>query len=149
MMMMMMINRIGSEGPDFRWGYPPAGYHLRSSPVWRYFGHGFPTDQRWRRRATLPEHDCSESCRWVRLLLLAQQVRHSEWIDSQIKSHRTASKLWTLELWFGFWNFFYRDPKAEKGGEITFGGSDPNHYKGEITWTDITRKGYWQFKVDG
>lgn len=47
---------------------------------------------------------------------------------------------------FSFW--LSRDAKAAKGGEITFGGSDPAHYKGDIVWTDITREGYWQIKVD-
>ena len=42
-----------------------------------------------------------------------------------------------------------RNAADEKGGEITFGGSDPNHYDGDITWTPITRPGYWQFKVNG
>jgi len=48
---------------------------------------------------------------------------------------------------FSFW--LSRNPSAEKGGEITFSGSDPNHFKGDITWTPITRQGYWQFKVNG
>jgi len=48
---------------------------------------------------------------------------------------------------FSFW--LNRNAADEKGGEITFGGSDPNHYEGDITWTPITRPGYWQFKVNG
>ena len=42
----------------------------------------------------------------------------------------------------------HRDPNAEDGGEIVFGGTNPAHYTGDITWTPITRKGYWQFKVN-
>jgi len=47
---------------------------------------------------------------------------------------------------FSFW--LSRDANADKGGEITFGGMDPAHYKGDIVWTDVTRKGYWQMKVN-
>ena len=47
-----------------------------------------------------------------------------------------------------FFFFFFRDANADKGGEITFGGMDPAHYKGDIVWTDVTRKGYWQMKVN-
>lgn len=34
------------------------------------------------------------------------------------------------------------------GGELVFGGTDPRHYKGEITWSDIRRKGYWEITLE-
>jgi cathepsin D len=45
--------------------------------------------------------------------------------------------------------YFNRDPEGAVGGEITFGGMDPAHYQGEISWMPVTRQAYWQFKVDG
>jgi len=47
---------------------------------------------------------------------------------------------------FAFW--LNRDATAEKGGELTLGGTDPDHYKGNITWTDVTMSAYWEFHVD-
>lgn len=43
---------------------------------------------------------------------------------------------------FSFW--FNRNADEEEGGEIVFGGMDPNHYKGEHTYVPVTQKGYWQ-----
>ncbi|XP_068664571.1 aspartic proteinase-like isoform X2 [Aristolochia californica] len=46
---------------------------------------------------------------------------------------------------FSFW--FNRNAEEEEGGEIVFGGVDPNHYKGEHTYVPVTQKGYWQFDL--
>jgi len=46
---------------------------------------------------------------------------------------------------FSFW--FNRNAGKGEGGELVFGGVDPNHYKGEHTYVPVTRKGYWQFDM--
>ncbi|OBZ86030.1 Saccharopepsin [Choanephora cucurbitarum] len=37
---------------------------------------------------------------------------------------------------------------GENGGELVFGGSDPSHYTGDIVWSDIRRKGYWEITLE-
>ncbi|XP_042011191.1 cyprosin-like [Salvia splendens] len=46
---------------------------------------------------------------------------------------------------FSFW--FNRGGNEEDGGELVFGGVDPNHFKGEHTYVPVTQKGYWQFDM--
>ncbi|CAI0625948.1 unnamed protein product [Linum tenue] len=46
---------------------------------------------------------------------------------------------------FSFW--LNRHVDEEEGGEIVFGGVDPNHFKGKHTYVPVTQKGYWQFDM--
>nr|XP_043627569.1 cyprosin-like [Erigeron canadensis] len=46
---------------------------------------------------------------------------------------------------FSFW--FNRHADEEEGGELVFGGVDPNHFKGKHTYVPVTQKGYWQFEM--
>lgn len=47
---------------------------------------------------------------------------------------------------FSFW--LSRDPEAEVGGELVFGGVDPKHFKGNHSYVPVTEKGYWQVYED-
>jgi cathepsin D len=46
---------------------------------------------------------------------------------------------------FSFW--LDRDPVNPKGGQLFFGGSNPNYYIGNFTYLPVTRKDYWQFAM--
>jgi len=47
---------------------------------------------------------------------------------------------------FAFW--LNRNLNESKGGELTLGGLDKDHYEGDLLYTPVTYKGYWQFKMD-
>lgn len=47
---------------------------------------------------------------------------------------------------FSFW--LNNAAEGAEGGELIFGATDPSHYKGEIIWSDIRRKGYWEITME-
>ncbi|KAK4513129.1 poly(A)-binding protein binding protein [Mucor velutinosus] len=48
---------------------------------------------------------------------------------------------------FSFW---LNDAGEEgaAGGELIFGATDPSHYSGELIWSDVRRKGYWEITME-
>ena len=42
-----------------------------------------------------------------------------------------------------------RNISARVGGELLLGGTDPNHFAGNLTYVPLSAETYWQFKMDG
>ncbi|XP_071399518.1 pepsin A-like [Centroberyx affinis] len=42
----------------------------------------------------------------------------------------------------------YLSSHAQGGSVVTFGGIDPSHYQGQITWIPLSNELYWQITVD-
>ena len=44
---------------------------------------------------------------------------------------------------------FFRKEGAKVGGELILGSSDPKYYTGNFSYVPVSKKGYWQFNMDG
>uniref|UniRef100_A0A183CAH8 Peptidase A1 domain-containing protein n=1 Tax=Globodera pallida TaxID=36090 RepID=A0A183CAH8_GLOPA len=60
--------------------------------------------------------------------------------DNMVTQHKVQEPV------FAFW--LNRNPASKLGGEMTIGGTDQRHFVAPINYTPVTRKAYWQFKMD-
>ncbi|XP_025061212.1 cathepsin E [Alligator sinensis] len=44
--------------------------------------------------------------------------------------------------------YMSRNPESSAGGELLFGGFDPSHFSGTLSWVPVTKQGYWQIQLD-
>uniref|UniRef100_A0A183C6T0 Peptidase A1 domain-containing protein n=1 Tax=Globodera pallida TaxID=36090 RepID=A0A183C6T0_GLOPA len=65
---------------------------------------------------------------------------HSTVFDNMVTQHKVQEPV------FAFW--LSRNSTSELGGEITIGGTDQRHFVAPINYTPVTRKAFWQFKID-
>jgi len=45
--------------------------------------------------------------------------------------------------------YMNHDMSGALGGELVLGGSDPDHYEGEMNYVPVSKRGYWQLTADG
>ncbi|KAH7984365.1 hypothetical protein HPB52_019911 [Rhipicephalus sanguineus] len=60
--------------------------------------------------------------------------------DNMLKQELVTEPLFSV--------FLSSTPSQQDGGEILFGGVNSERYTGDITYTDVTKRGYWQFSMD-
>ncbi|KAM9302284.1 cathepsin D-like [Gastrophryne carolinensis] len=44
--------------------------------------------------------------------------------------------------------YLNRNPESQPGGELLIGGTDPKYYTGSFNYVNITRKAYWEIRMD-
>ncbi|KAI3498930.1 hypothetical protein L1887_34717 [Cichorium endivia] len=81
---------------------------------------------------------CSSSFQWNWVNYVEITCSVSTWYN-MINQHLVKESV------FSFW--LNREGNKGEGGEIIFGGVDPNHYQGMHTYVPVTQKGYWQFDM--
>uniref|UniRef100_A0A183CAH7 Peptidase A1 domain-containing protein n=1 Tax=Globodera pallida TaxID=36090 RepID=A0A183CAH7_GLOPA len=70
----------------------------------------------------------------------ASGVKLSTVFDNMVTQHKVQEPV------FAFW--LNRNLTSELGGEMTIGGTDQRRFVAPITYTPVTRKTHWQFKMD-
>ncbi|KAF7721060.1 Vacuolar protease A [Apophysomyces ossiformis] len=49
---------------------------------------------------------------------------------------------------FAFWLNGANNKENDVGGELVFGGVNPDHFEGDIHWINVTLQGYWQIELE-
>ena len=77
---------------------------------------------------------------------LVEKNVFSFWLDRYTSRFFSIKK---IRIKFSILKKYNRNPGKKEGGEIFLGGSNPEYYSGDFTYVNITKKGFWQFKIDG
>jgi len=67
-------------------------------------------------------------------------------VDGVVPAFYNMISQFNIQPLFSVW--FSRKANASPGGEIVFGGTNPDHFDGNHTYVPVTREAYWQFAVD-
>ncbi|XP_069800968.1 renin [Dendropsophus ebraccatus] len=60
-----------------------------------------------------------------------------------------SQKILQEEVFSVYYSRQYKDSHLNPGGEIIFGGSDPNYYTGSFEYLNLKKHGYWHINMKG